>query len=125
MGKDYVQSKKGLSSVNEAILNLMFCEFMSSSEYSEVVKMPAVGDLICNNYESWEKCRNELSCFKIAFDKFVERRCTESKIFVYWHSFVAEVFSNSTQSYSIVTKRCLERLCGINKMLLALIFCIQ
>ena len=87
--KDYVRSKKGLSSINEAI---MFCEFMSSSEYSEVVKMPAVGDLICNNYESWEKCRNELSCFKIAFDKFVERRCTESKNFEYWHSFVAEVF---------------------------------
>ena len=45
-GKDYVRSKKGLSSINEAILNLMFCEFMSSSEYSEVVKMPVVGDLI-------------------------------------------------------------------------------
>ena len=91
-GKDYVRSKKGLSSINEAILKLMFCEFMSSSEYSEVMKMPAVDDLICNNYESWEKCRNELSCFKIAFDKFVERRCTESKNFEYWHSFVAEVF---------------------------------
>ena len=91
-GKDYVRSKKGLSSINEAILNLMFCGFMSSSEYSEVVKMPAVDDRICNNYESWEKCRNELSCFKIAFDKFVERRCTESKDFEYWHSFVAEVF---------------------------------